>query len=264
MCIATWLWLTDMSLTSACLRQEKHGVCHTSLLPNIVFCLLHPPKGCPIKRPRQFLYSTNERNTNTEGPPTPEKKFAGSGTRNCLFESSFVYWMQPTLLARKYGNKTPALALITLVTEALIHWSPPTHQTFSSWHSLDVYISFPPTVQTKVLTRERLHIKGCHLQLNPVFLLPWTLYNQAHSSKQNQSLHPLANSLSSLPRAPQRVSAPTPFCLSDAHHIRANQSTCVKVIASITNWRPDQDGDIQFNPEYRNLCELVCCLLATE
>ena len=35
-------------------------------------CLLWPPKGCPIKRPRQLLYLTNEINTNTEGPPTPD------------------------------------------------------------------------------------------------------------------------------------------------------------------------------------------------
>ncbi|CAO2605010.1 hypothetical protein LEMLEM_LOCUS12281, partial [Lemmus lemmus] len=35
------------------------------LHPRIQFCLLRLPKFCPIKRPRQFLYSTNESNTNT-------------------------------------------------------------------------------------------------------------------------------------------------------------------------------------------------------
>ena len=41
------------------------------LPPRILFCLLCPPKGCSIKRPRHLLYSTNEINTNIEGPPTP-------------------------------------------------------------------------------------------------------------------------------------------------------------------------------------------------
>ena len=29
-CIATWLWLTSMSLTSVCLIEETHGVCLTA------------------------------------------------------------------------------------------------------------------------------------------------------------------------------------------------------------------------------------------
>ena len=71
MYIATWLWLTGMSLTSVHLGQENHSICHTALLPSIQFSFPHLSKFCPIKRPGQFLCSTNESSTNTEGPPIP-------------------------------------------------------------------------------------------------------------------------------------------------------------------------------------------------
>ena len=55
-------WLTEKILTYVHLRPELHGIYLTLLSPSILSCLLHPPKGWAIQRPRQLLYLTNETN----------------------------------------------------------------------------------------------------------------------------------------------------------------------------------------------------------
>ena len=77
-CVASWgRGSLGKILTYACLGPELHGVCHTSLLPSLLFCLLRQLKGCPIKRPRQSLYSTKESNTQTGDPPTSKSICCG-------------------------------------------------------------------------------------------------------------------------------------------------------------------------------------------
>ena len=64
------LWITKKDSTY--LTWHLHGTPLSALLPHrIQFCLLCLPKCCPIKRPRQFLYSTSESNTQTEKSPIP-------------------------------------------------------------------------------------------------------------------------------------------------------------------------------------------------
>ena len=60
--------------SNQCSSQRGKPWClpHCLLPPRILFCLLHPHKGWPNKRPRQLLYLTNKRNILTEDPPTPQ------------------------------------------------------------------------------------------------------------------------------------------------------------------------------------------------
>ena len=69
--VTTRSWFTGKD--SACLTWQLHGGQLSACLlpPRILFCLLRSPKGCPIKRPRQLLYSTNKSNTNREEPSIP-------------------------------------------------------------------------------------------------------------------------------------------------------------------------------------------------